>query len=142
MASTALTTTTTTTTTTQSRPGTRERASRPTTNQGSRPTTREQQRDRPTSDAYLKLSRYLPPQVCLKYARDQWAVARAEAAEKDDAEVVFAKARATDVTCEHAHAALLGASDLWCEEVEKSTHVFAIPNARRGRAEDVSWPCV
>ena len=29
------------------------------------------------ADDYLRLSRYLPPQVCLKYATDQWAVMKA-----------------------------------------------------------------
>lgn len=81
------------------------------------------------SDAYLKLSRYLPANVCLKYSTEAWEEISASREEAERAERAREAKLTQERMCEHMHAALMLPADLWNEEVEKSTHVFAIPNA-------------
>lgn len=81
------------------------------------------------SDAYMKLSRYLPTSVCLRNATEAWDEisgdrSRVEAERRQREATAF-----TERMCELNHACLLLASDLWIDEVEKSTHVFAVPSA-------------
>ena len=81
------------------------------------------------SDAYMQLSRYLPTSVCLRNATEAWDEisgdrSRVEAERRQREATAF-----TERMCELNHACLLLASDLWIDEVEKSTHVFAVPSA-------------